>query len=140
MSKTTIYIASSWKHQHAVELLTNVLRQHGYTVLSFIENNYGEGHAATKLAPFEEWVNTSAAEQAFKYDTSAACNSDVTIYMGGSGKDAIAEATMCWCHHKTLLGLSSPAEDIGLMRKMFHQWFDRWPDLIEYLCKNHPSK
>lgn len=37
-----IYIASSWKNQHAVEMMTALLREKGHTVLSFIENNYGE--------------------------------------------------------------------------------------------------
>jgi hypothetical protein len=44
-----IYIASSWKNQHAVEMLTALLRDRGHEVLSFVENNHGEqvGHLAT---------------------------------------------------------------------------------------------
>lgn len=41
-----IYIAASWKHEHAVEMLTALLRQKGHEVLSFVENNHGEGHGA----------------------------------------------------------------------------------------------
>ena len=37
-----IYIASSWKNQHAVEMMTDMLRDKGHSVLSFVENNFGE--------------------------------------------------------------------------------------------------
>lgn len=37
-----VYIASSWKNQHAVEMLTEKLRERGCEVLSFVENNNGE--------------------------------------------------------------------------------------------------
>ncbi len=33
-----IYIASSWRNQHAVEMLTSMLRVRGHEVLSFVEN------------------------------------------------------------------------------------------------------
>jgi len=56
----SIYIASSWKNQHAVEMLTTLLRQLGFVVLSWIENNYGETHNhVTKKFDFETWVNTN---------------------------------------------------------------------------------
>ena len=32
-----IYIASSWKNQHAVEMLTDILRYKGHDVVSFVE-------------------------------------------------------------------------------------------------------
>jgi hypothetical protein len=32
-----IYIAASWKHQHAVEMLTVLLRERNHEVLSFVE-------------------------------------------------------------------------------------------------------
>lgn len=32
-----IYIISSWKNQHAVELLTSKLREQGHDVKSFVE-------------------------------------------------------------------------------------------------------
>lgn len=40
--KPSIYIASSWKNEHGVTLLTKLLRQHGYDVVSWIENNHDE--------------------------------------------------------------------------------------------------
>jgi len=50
-----IYIASSWKNQHGVEMLTALLREKGHVVVSWVENNYGEEHNhVTKKFPFEE--------------------------------------------------------------------------------------
>jgi len=37
-----IYIAASWKHEHAVVMLTERLRYAGHEVMSFIEVNYSE--------------------------------------------------------------------------------------------------
>jgi hypothetical protein len=137
--KTTIYIASSWKNQHAVEMLTNHLRLHGFEVRSFVENNYGEGHRSDKGINFEEWVNTQAADSAFMYDMQSACTSDITIYLGPSGKDAAAESAMAFAKGKYLYGLWAKGEDMGLMRKMMHQWFTRYTDLLEHVYRNHPS-
>lgn len=50
-----IYIASSWKNVHAVEMLTTLLRNRGHEVLSFVENNYGEAAAKVSII-FDEWV------------------------------------------------------------------------------------
>jgi hypothetical protein len=126
-----IYIASSWRNQHAVELLTEKLRGTGHTVLSFIENNYGEGHSARKPMNFEVWVKTSAADHAFEYDTTGATTADLVIYVGPSGKDAAAELGMAWAKGTPIFGLWAKGEDFGLMRKMITFWHDRYPDLLD---------
>ena len=36
-SEVRIYIASSWKNQHAVEMLTDLLRKAGHEVVSFVD-------------------------------------------------------------------------------------------------------
>ena len=126
----TIYIASSWKNQHAVEMLTNLLRQKGYAVLSFVENNYGEGHSAKKPMDFEAWMETEQANKSFKYDTDGAMKSDLVIYISPSGKDAAAEVGMAFAVGVPILGLYAKGEDFGLMRKMMSQWFERHTNLI----------
>lgn len=128
-----IYIASSWKNQHAVEMLTAILRNKGHEVLSFVENNYGEGQAPGMGMPFEEWVKTQSADEAFLYDTNGATLSDLVIYIGPSGKDAAAECAMAWAKGITVIGLWAKGEDFGLMRKIFTQWFFRYPELLEYV-------
>ena len=37
MGEMKIYIASSWKNQHAVEMMTDKLRENGHKVISFVE-------------------------------------------------------------------------------------------------------
>jgi len=128
----TIYIASSWKNQHAVEMLTDLLRKQGHKVISWIENNYGEGHSYDKKMDFEAWVNTYPALKSFSFDTRGAANCDLFIYMSPGGKDAAAECGIAYGNMVEMIALYSKGEDFGLMRKMFSKWFNRYTDLLEY--------
>jgi hypothetical protein len=121
-----IYIASSWKNQHAVEMLTARLRQLGHTVASFVENNNFE-HERT--ISFDEWVRTAEGLQSFQFDTGACQNSDLVIYVGPSGCDAWAEVGAAWAAGTTVFGLTSKGEQIGLMRRMV-TWFKSVDELI----------
>ena len=113
-----IYIASSWKNQHAVEMLTDRLRNKGHEVLSFVENNHGENPDAKqkdkKPIPFDEWVWSETGRRSFDYDTNGAMRADVVIYVGPSGKDAAAELGMAWARGVKILGLHGKGEDFGL--------------------------
>lgn len=124
-----IYIASSWRNQHAVEMLTSRLRERGHEVLSFIENNYGEGHGAEKPIDFEEWIYTVDANNSFEYDTKAATTSDLIIYISPSGTDAWAEIGAAWGVGITIFGLWAKGEPAGLMRKMVG-WFEHFNQLL----------
>lgn len=88
-----IYIASSWKNQHAVEMLTALLRANKHEVLSFVENQHGEMDSYQpvedgKKLSFEEWIVTERAWKSFIYDSEGAMYSDLVIYISPSGKDA----------------------------------------------------
>lgn len=126
-----VYIASSWKNQHAVEMLTHILRMKvpGVEVLSFVENNFGEGHGPVKPVPFEEWMQTPKSDNSFVYDTKGATKSDVVIYISPSGTDAWAEVGAAWASGVPVLGLWAKGEGTGLMRKMV-RWFDDWAHLV----------
>lgn len=128
-----IYIASSWKNQHAVEMLTTLLRDRGHEVLSFIENNFGEGHGHAKPIPFEKWINTDQANHSFKFDTNGATKSDLVIYIAPSGNDAWAEVGAAWGAGIPILGLWAKSEQSGLMRKMMMSWYDNYRDLLEVI-------
>lgn len=129
-----IYIASSWKNQHGVEMLTALLREKGHEVISWIENNYGESHNhVTKEFPFEEWVNSEQANQSFVFDTTGATKSDLVIYYGPAGKDACAEMGAAWASDVPIIGLFAKGEDLGLMRKMVTKWYSRYMDLLNDL-------
>ena len=124
-----IYIASSWKNQHAVEMLTALLREKGHEVKSFVEdglkrNISGEG--------FEKWMKTEDADGAFEHDSGGAIFSDCCIYISPSGKDAAAECGMAYASGKFMIALYAKGEDFGLMRKMFaDRWCSRYTQVID---------
>lgn len=132
-----IYIASSWKNQHAVELLTIMLRARGCDVLSFVENNHGEqaGHLAQtdgKLMAFDEWCASERGRKSFEYDTLGATQSDLVIYVGPSGCDAWAECGAAWASGVPIVALVSKGEQVGLMRRMA-KWVNNVSELLEHV-------
>lgn len=129
-----IYIASSWKHKHGVVMLTQLLRDKGHEVLSWIENSGME-----PSDDFEKWVKSVKAGECFKFDTVSASNCDVLIYYGNAGKDAAAETGIAYANGCLILGLYSKGEDFGLMRRLINYWFNSVFDLINELDKIYTS-
>lgn len=133
-----IYIASSWKNQHAVQMLTALLRERAHVVLSFVENNHGEqkGHAAYdkdgKPMDFDTWVASERGWKSFQYDTRGATESDLVIYISPSGTDAWAEVGAAWARGVEVLGLWAKGEQAGLMRRMV-TWFEDYKELLRYV-------
>jgi hypothetical protein len=131
-----IYIASSWKNQHAVEMLTALLERAGHEVLSFVRNNHGEqaGHLALsddgKPMNFDEWVWSDRGLKSFEYDTGSATKTDLVIYIGPSGTDAWAEVGAAWASGVPIFGLHAKGEQAWLMRRMV-DWFDDYVSLID---------
>lgn len=132
--KLKVYIAASWKHQHAVEMLTAMIRDRGHTVLSFVENNHGENPDAKKKdekpVPFDEWVWGESGKRSFEYDTRGAMYSDLVIYLGPSGKDAAAELGMAYAKGVKIVGLHAKGEDFGLMRRII-EWKFEYVEILE---------
>jgi hypothetical protein len=125
-----IYIASSWKNEHGVSMLTEQLRDQGHHVISWIENNYGENHNhVTKKFDFETWVNSEESDESFKFDANGAMTCDLFIYYGPAGKDAAAECGMAFAKGIPMIALHAKGEDFGLMRKMF-TWYERYTDIV----------
>lgn len=125
-----IYIASSWKNKHAVEMLTGLLRseEHGeHKVLSFVENNNDEQGVATDV----EWYSTLMAERSFQFDMNACKTCDLVIYLSPAGTDAWAEVGVAWASNVPLYGLWAKGEPVGLMRKMMNEWFTTYSELLE---------
>lgn len=118
-----VYIASSWKNQAAVELLTAALREKGDEVLSFVENNHGENASAKtdgtgRAVSFDEWVASGQGEQSFDYDLDGATETDLVVYIGPSGCDAWAEVGAAYASGVPIVGLWVKGEQSGLMRRM----------------------
>lgn len=139
-----IYIASSWRNQHGVEMLTALLRERGHEVLSFVENNHDENPDAAinhdkavdaivknKEFNFDEWVWSENGTHSFKYDSEGAMYADLVIYYGPSGKDAAAECGMAFSQSVPIIGLQAKGEDFGLMRRMMDGWVTRYTDLLK---------
>lgn len=128
-----IYIASSWKNQHGVQMLTERLREHGHNVISWIENNYEENHAPNVRFDFESWVNSPESDKSFKFDTEGAMTCDLLVYYGNGGKDAAAECGMAYGKGVPMIALWSKGEDFGLMRKMFKEWFSTHHEVLQFV-------
>jgi hypothetical protein len=137
---TIVYIASSWKNQHAVEMLTALIRFRGHDVKSFVENAFNEGYYANaQKMNFWDWYNSENGEGAFAYDSGWAANADVVVYLCPSGKDAMCEIGIAYAKERPILGLYAKGEDDGLMHKCITEWFDDFPDLlaaIDYIAAN----
>lgn len=123
-----IYIASSWKHKHGVEMLTALLRADQHEVVSWIENCNLEGSVAFV---FEEWVNTPEADECFRFDIDGATTCDLFIYYGASGMDACCEMGAAWSKGVEIIALYSKGESLGLMRKMVTSWFEDYRDILK---------
>lgn len=124
-----IYIASSWKNRHAVEMMTALLRKEGHFVASFVENNYGEGAGSKVTTNLDEWIWSERGKRAFDFDTDGAINTDLVVYIGPSGTDAWAEVGAAWATGGVIFGLWAKGEPSGLMRRMV-QWYDSFPALL----------
>ncbi len=125
-----IYIASSWKNQHAVEMMTDILRAKGHEVISFVEKAVSdEGRTEIKF-DFVQWINSPDGHDKFLYDTTGATTSDLVIYIGPAGTDAWAEVGAAFGAGVSVYGLWAKGEPSGLMRKMV-RWFFDYRTLVE---------
>lgn len=125
-----IYIASSWKNQHAVEMLTSMLRQKGHEVISFVEKAVcDEGRSEIKF-DVEKWIYSKDGEEKFFYDTDGATGSNLVIYIGPSGTDAWAEVGAAWAAGVPIIGLWAKGEKSGLMRRMV-LWYRNFKDVLK---------
>lgn len=125
----SIYIASSWKNQHAVELLTKLLRENGYRVKSFVEKAVHDEGRTNLMWDFEKWINSPDGEEKFIYDIEGAMQSDIVVYVGPSGVDAWAEVGAAYAMGTPVIGLYAKGEQSGLMRKMV-TWVRTYEELL----------
>jgi len=129
-----IYIASSWRNQHAVEMLAERLTVHDHDVVSFIaEARRTEGNTVAASRDVEEWIMSPEGERRFLYDLDGACRSDLVIYLGPSGTDAWAEVGAAYACGVPILGLWAKGESAGLMRRMVTLWFTDYRELLSFL-------
>jgi len=124
-----IYIASSWKNQHAVELLTDKLREVGHFVKSFVEEATKTEDVKSLEFDLDKWIASDDGLRKFTYDTKGATDADLVIYISPSGTDAWAEVGAAWASGVPVLGLYAKGEQSGLMRRMV-EWSYDWKELM----------
>ena len=125
-----IYIVSSWKNQHAVEMITEHLRSSSHNVVSFIEKAVcDEGWLEIKF-DVDAWIASDDGKRKFQYDLEGATKSNLVIYIGPSGTDAWAEVGAAWASGRPIFGLWSKGEPVGLMRRMVY-WYHDYRDLLK---------
>lgn len=125
-----IYIAASWKHQHAVEMLTERLEQAGHTVLSWLREGRPE-EAFLSRRELAHFINSDEGKRVFDFCASSATGCDLVVYLGPSGCDAWAEVGAAYGRGLPVLGLLAKSEEVGLMRHMVRSWHRSVTELLE---------
>ena len=116
-----IYIAASWKHQHAVEMLTSHLEHMGFEVLSWLREGRPE-EAFLSRRELTAFINSDEGRRVFHFCADSATGADLVIYLGPSGCDAWAEVGAAYGARVPVLGLLAKSEEVGLMRHMVQRW------------------
>ena len=125
-----IYIAASWKHQHAVEMLSERLEAKGHTVLSWLREGRPE-EAFLSRRELEHFILSDEGKRVFDFCANSATGCDLLIYLGPSGCDAWAEVGAAYGRGVPILGLLAKSEDVGLMRRMVHSWHSSVTGLLQ---------
>lgn len=125
-----IYIASSWKNQHGVEMLTALLREKGHEIISWIENSYEE-QLYEGADNMRKWIQSPNGIKAFAFDTDGAMYCDLLIFYTYAGNDAHAELALAWTNKIPIIGLHQKGYDPGLMSRMVTIWCYRYTEVLE---------
>jgi hypothetical protein len=131
-----IYIAASWKHQHAVEMLTARLEEKGHEILSWLREGRPE-EAFLSRRELDAFIYSQDGRRIFEFCAISAKSADLLVYLGPSGCDAWAEVGAAYGSGVPVLGLLAKAEDVGLMRHMVRAWYRSVDELLENIeCFN----
>lgn len=128
-----IYVAASWKHQHAVEMLTERLEEAGHTVLSWLREGRPE-EAFLSMRELTGFIRSAEGRRIFDFCAASAVGADLLIYLGPSGCDAWAEVGAAYGAKVPIFGLLAKSEEVGLMRHMVRRWFSSVSALLEALA------
>lgn len=126
MQPITVYIAASFKHMHAVQLLAKELEHMGYNILDWTS----KAAPPPGLTPAQrrEWMDTDqTGAQVYEFCKNACSSADLVIYYGASGQDAGVEIGMASASAIPVLGIRGPLEAPGLM---LHGAVTVWVDCI----------
>ncbi len=124
-----IYIAASWKHQHAVEMLTERLEENGDFVLSWLREGRPE-EAFLSKRELTAFIESDVGQKVFEFCAKSATTADLLIYIGPSGCDAWAEIGAAYGSGVPIFGLLAKNEEVGMMRHMIKSWFSSVNELM----------
>jgi len=127
-----IYIAASWKHQHAVGMLTARLEERGHEVLSWLREGRPE-EAFLSQRELAAFIRSEEGRRIFEFCAASAVGADLLIYLGPSGCDAWAEVGAAYGAQVPIFGLLAKSEEVGLMRHMVRSWFSSVEDMLAAL-------
>ncbi|MCL1889265.1 MAG: hypothetical protein FWF99_02010 [Desulfovibrionaceae bacterium] len=127
-----IYIAASWKHQHAVGMLTARLEERGHEVLSWLREGRPE-EAFLSQRELAVFIRSKEGRRIFEFCAASAVGADLLIYLGPSGCDAWAEVGAAYGARVPIFGLLAKSEEVGLMRHMVRSWFSSVEEMLEVL-------
>lgn len=133
-----IYIAASWKHQHAVEMLSEMLESRGHEILSWLRKGRPEEAFLSKLE-LTAFIRSEEGRRIFDFCAGSATGAELVIYLGPSGCDAWAEVGAAYGSGVPILGLLAKSEEVGLMRHMVDHWFGSVAALLAAVEKYVPS-
>ena len=126
-----IYIASSARNLHYVQLLSGILEHHFHTVLDWTS-------FAPPIAPHspvearKRALDSDERGEIFNFCKSACGSADLLIYLGPAGQDAAAEIGLAHASGVPILGLASPLEAPGLiLSRCVTKWCKNVTELVE---------
>lgn len=109
----TVYIASSFKNYHGVQLLVAELKRRGIKVHDWTRwQKIPEGLNAEARRKF---MDTDEGKAIYKKCRNACLTSDIVIHYGPAGNDAGIEIGLADGAGRLILGLLGPNESPGLM-------------------------
>lgn len=135
-----IYIASSYRNLHVVQLLTAVLTEQGHIVEDWtklappIPSGMPEPEAKALLDSDERgWI--------FNFCSRACICVDLLIYLGPAGQDAACEVGLAASSDIPIFGLKGPLERPGLiLNGLVSKWFSSAEELLEAVNGNYIRK
>lgn len=129
-----IYIASSYRNLHAVQLLRDALTAEGHTIFDWTV--FVPPVSAYPASERKAALDAPGRLDVFAFCTEACGSADAVLYIGPAGQDSACEVGIAYAAGVPVLGLAGPLEEPGLiLRKCVCRWFHEARGLLTYLSE-----
>ncbi len=126
-----IYIASSYRHMNAVQMLYLLIQEKVCPRVNFLDWTVkATPPAGLTAAERRAWMDTDHGGEVFTFCRDACASADLVIYYGESGQDVGVEVGIALNSGVEVIGLASPLESPGLM---LHGAVDVWARDVQHL-------